>query len=165
MESSPASSTTNEPRFRPPDFLLPTAESSAARRRNREPDIFVSWGGEVYGPAGPGEILAGIKAAWFEPDTAFWFEGQSSWQPLQDFPEIYQTAKTPTPPVQDQEPATETNTPAANDKPRSSSRRKKHRRACHSKESISPARLWFILGFVALGTLVTAGILLLLMLI
>lgn len=165
METSSASTTTNGPRFRPPDFLLPTAESSAARRRNGEPDIFVSWGGEVYGPAGPGEILAGIKASWFEPDAAFWFEGQSSWQPVQDFPEIYQTAAPPTPSAQDQESAPATNAAAATDKPRSSSRRKKRRGARHSTESKSPARLWIVLGFVALGTLVTAGILLLLMLI
>jgi hypothetical protein len=165
MESSSASTTTIGPRFRPPDFLLPTAESTAARRRDGEPDIFVSWGGEVYGPAGPSEILAGIKASWFEPDATFWFEGQSTWQPLQDFPGIYQTAKPRISPTKDQESEPETNTPSATDRPRSSSRRKKHRGARHGTESKSPARWWIILGFVALGTLVTAGILLLLMLI
>lgn len=162
MVSSSASTTPNGPRFRPPDFLLPTAESSAARRRSGEPDIFVSWGGEVYGPAGPGEILAGIKASWFEPDAAFWFEGQSSWQPVQDFPEIYQTAKPPTPPAQDQESAPETNAPAATDKPRSSSRRKKRRGVRHSTESKSPARLWIIWGFVAMAAALTIGVMMLL---
>lgn len=157
------SSNTTGPRFRPPDFLLPNAESSTARRRNGEPDIFVSWGGEVYGPTGPDDILARLKATWFEPDAAFWFEGQESWRPLKDFAEIYQSAKPATPLVSEAE--IETKSPLPAEQPRSSSRRKRRRGARHSTEAKSPSRLWIVIGFVALATLATVGILWLLTLI
>jgi hypothetical protein len=157
------SSTSTGQRFRPPDFLLPNAENSAARRRNGEPDIFVSWGGEVYGPTGPDDILAGLKAAWFEPDAAFWFEGQSAWLPVKDFAEIYQLAKPPTPPASDS--VSETKLPQLADQPRSSSRRKRRRGARHSTDAKSPRRLWIVIGFIALAGIATVGILWLLTLI
>lgn len=163
MKTIVTSSNSTGARFRPPDFLLPNAESSAARRRNGEPDIFVSWGGEVYGPTGPDDILAGLKASWFEADAAFWFEGQTTWLPVKDFAEVYQSAKPATPLVS--EAASETKPTQPAEQPRSSTRRKRRRGARHSTETKSPSRLWIIMGFVALATLVTVGILWLLTLI
>ncbi len=76
------------PSFRPPDFLLPKVENPAARRRSSEPDIYLSWGGEVYGPAAAADVIAGVRAAWFEDGALYWLEGQSEWRPVSEFPAI-----------------------------------------------------------------------------
>lgn len=65
--------------------MLPNAESTAARRSRGEPDIYLAWDGEVYGPTGIEEIMAGIRASYFEKDTTFWFEGLAEWRSLEDF--------------------------------------------------------------------------------
>jgi len=70
---------------RPPDFLLPTGAQGTQRIRTGETEIFLSWGGAIYGPAGAEEVLAGVRTAWFEPDTLFWFEGQAVWLPVEEF--------------------------------------------------------------------------------
>lgn len=73
--------------FRPPDFLLPKADS-ATRRRHGEPGIYLSWGGEVYGPAAVEDVISGIRTSWFADDALFWFEGQTEWRPVGEFPDI-----------------------------------------------------------------------------
>ncbi len=74
---------------RPPDFLLPKGGPGAARPRAGQPEIYLSWGGAIYGPAGSEEVLAGVRSAWFEADTLFWFEGQTDWLPVDDFPGMF----------------------------------------------------------------------------
>lgn len=75
------------PGFRPPDFLLPKAEGPT-RRRLGEPDIYLSWGGQVYGPAAVDDVIAGVRTSWFEDDALFWFEGQTDWLPVGTFPDL-----------------------------------------------------------------------------
>jgi len=53
-------------------------------------EIYLSWRGEVYGPAGCEEVLAALRTSWFEEETHFWFEGLPVWQPIEAFPEIWQ---------------------------------------------------------------------------
>ncbi len=73
--------------FRPPDFLLPKADA-ASRRRHGEPGIYLSWGGEVYGPAAVGDVISGVRTSWFADDALFWFEGQTEWRPVAEFPDV-----------------------------------------------------------------------------
>jgi hypothetical protein len=72
---------------RPPDFVLPRAEGPA-RQRPGELQVYVTWGGEIYGPATTDEVLAGIRSSWFEESAHFWFEGRGEWSPLSAFPGV-----------------------------------------------------------------------------
>lgn len=73
-------------RFRPPDELLPSRAQQKARTGNGETEIFLSWGGAIYGPARPDEVTTGVRTAWFDKETLFWFEGQPEWLPVSEFP-------------------------------------------------------------------------------
>jgi len=48
--------------------------------------IYLSWGGDVYGPSKRDEVIAGIRTSWFAEDTLYWHEGLEEWQPLCKFP-------------------------------------------------------------------------------
>jgi|GEM_PF-1627715 len=74
------------PRFRPPDFFLPRNLQGSARVRGDGAEIFLSWGGAIYGPASAEEVAAGLRTNWFEEETLFWFEGQAEWFPVAEFP-------------------------------------------------------------------------------
>jgi hypothetical protein len=82
----PPPSNPGAPVLRPPDFFLPSGAKSATRGGGRE--VYLSWGGAIYGPAGPEEVLAGVRTSWFEPDALFWLEGQDTWLPVADFPAL-----------------------------------------------------------------------------
>ena len=73
-------------RFRPPDDFLPARAQNAPRPAAGEPEIFLSWGGAIYGPARADEVAAGVRTSWFEKETLFWFEGQTDWRPVDEFP-------------------------------------------------------------------------------
>jgi hypothetical protein len=73
-------------RFRPPDNFLPAHAQRTSRTSGDEPEIFLSWGGAIYGPARADEVTAGVRTSWFEKDTLFWFEGQTEWRPVDEFP-------------------------------------------------------------------------------
>ena len=73
-------------RFRPPDNFLPAHTQRTSRTAGAEPEIFLSWGGAIYGPARADEVTAGVRTSWFEKDTLFWFEGQTEWRPVDEFP-------------------------------------------------------------------------------
>jgi len=73
------------PPVRPPDFLLPKISGKTAEARQGK--IYLSWGGEIYGPAATEEVLAGIRASWFENGALYWHEGLEEWKPLADFPQ------------------------------------------------------------------------------
>jgi hypothetical protein len=74
--------------LRPPDFLVPQTEPNV-RRRTGTPDIYLSWGQQVYGPSGVDDVLRGVRAASFEADALFWFEGQNEWRPIAEFPDLF----------------------------------------------------------------------------
>ena len=77
-------------RFRPPDDFLPARAQNAQRTAAGEPEIFLSWGGAIYGPARADEVAAGGRTSWFERDTLFWFEGQTEWRPVDEFPGLHE---------------------------------------------------------------------------
>ena len=77
-------------RFRPPDNFLPAHAQNATRRAAGEPEIFLSWGGAIYGPARADEVAAGVRTSWFEKETLFWFEGQTEWRPVDEFPQLHE---------------------------------------------------------------------------
>ena len=79
------------PRFRPPDFFLPRNLQGPARVRGDGAEIFLSWGGAIYGPASAEEVAAGLRTNWFEDETLFWFEGQADWRPVADFPAVLES--------------------------------------------------------------------------
>ncbi len=120
------------PTFRPPDFLLPQSENTSMRHRLGEPEIFLSWNGEAYGPTTVAEVIAGARASSFEDGTLFWFEGQSDWRPLVEIFEIEpllrhkQASPAPTSPT----PSAYTAADVAEKKPHTSTtgrHRRKHR--------------------------------------
>jgi hypothetical protein len=73
-------------RCRPPENFLPAHAQRSARTEGGETEIFLTWGGAVYGPARAEEVTAGVRTAWFEKGTLFWFEGQTEWRPVEEFP-------------------------------------------------------------------------------
>ena len=48
--------------------------------------IYLSWGGEIYGPSSREEVVAGIRTSWFEQGTLYWHEGLDEWNPVHEFP-------------------------------------------------------------------------------
>ena len=82
---------------RPPDFLLPKTNSANPRGQQSKDGIFLSWGGQVYGPADAEQVLAGVRARWFEEDALFWFEGQDEWLPVAEFDQHADAAPGPVP--------------------------------------------------------------------
>jgi hypothetical protein len=167
--SEPASSATASAPVRPPDFLLPQA---IPRPRSGEPEIYLSWGGTVYGPAGTKQVLAGVRTAWFEPDALFWFEGQAGWRPVAEFPALFDQAPTDDPAsplVETTPPDAPTRTaPAPAPADRAARRRRrdgKHRPAKSPRRRgrTSRALRLIILVFILLAAVATVGIIFLLM--
>lgn len=150
--------------MRPADFLLPKAGAGAAARGDAK--IYLSWDGEIYGPATREEIAAGLRASWFEEGALFWHEGLDDWKPVTEFSFSAQR------PAQDNWPRV-----VADDVPSAPSLPKGERAAKTAKPSPGqraakpkPQRLGghgraIVFGFVLLAVLITVGILLLLTLI
>lgn len=76
-------------RFRPPENLLPAHAQRGARTEGGDREIFLTWGGAVYGPARAEEVTAGVRTSWFEKGTLFWVEGQTEWLPVEEFPGLH----------------------------------------------------------------------------
>ena len=74
--------------FRPAEQLLPAHAQRAARSGSGDAQIFLSWGGAIYGPARAEEVAAGVRTSWFDKDALFWFEGQTEWRPVNEFPQL-----------------------------------------------------------------------------
>lgn len=155
------------PKIRPPDFFLPNAEKSAARKREGEPDIYLSWGGQIYGPAGSEDVIAGVRSSWFEPDTLYWFEGQKDWRPVGEFPGLSggMEARQPA----DAGKADASTVPAEdNDLGKNRRRRRKSKsvvpRAPRGQAMKKTSR-WIILAFSLLAIALTAGLILLLIMV
>lgn len=146
--------------LRPQNSLLRRSDYSAAKRRPGEPEIYLSWEGEVYGPAAPEDVRAGIRVSYYEEGTTFWHEGMIEWLPLKEFPETFaaQTQKRPAP-RPGPSPTAETVEPQA----KSQSRAKKPKPLKPRAESRHG--LWIVLVFCFLAVGLTVGVILLLMLI
>jgi hypothetical protein len=151
----------SSPSVRPPDFLLPKASGKVAEGRHRK--IYLSWGGEIYGPATEEEVLAGIRASWFEGSAIYWHEGLEEWKPLADFPDS-------TPPTRgDWQRVAARDMPSAPSLPvvRSSGsgghRRRRQRGSRVRAAGIGRGNRTFVVGIVFFAVLLTALILFLLM--
>jgi hypothetical protein len=166
---TPSSSGTPLKAMRPPDFLLPKTENHSGRRRGGRPDIYVSWDGQIYGPAAVDEVINGVRTGYFEEDALFWFEGRTAWRPVEELPELFETsdsglaAQRPprTPPAE----AIRPKWPGKRTRSSSSSggakrRRNRKGRSGKSSRSTLGGRL-VVIGAVLLAVLITAGLLLL----
>lgn len=153
--------------MRPPDFLLPKSESGAERRRSGKPDVYVSWGEQIYGPSAVDEVINGVRTGYFEDDALFWFEGRDEWRPVVELPGLF-------PPAGDEAP--ETGPPRTRPKEairpqwpsprkRSASSRGERRRSRGRGRGSKAARAklvgrLIVLLAILLAVLITAGLLL-----
>ena len=157
------------PTLRPPDFLLPQSERGAARRRTGEPEIYVSWGGQIYGPAGVDDVLTGVRTAYFEEDALFWFEGQSAWRPVDELEDLFAEDEVELPVAATRhEPPSEPirpSWPASRSSGGNSGRKRRRRAKPASSSRSSRAGRLIVLGAVLLAVLITAGLLLLISLV
>ena len=170
MPAPPAGPTT--PGLRPPDFLLPTPDQATSRRRHGEPEIYVSWGGKVYGPSGVEEVISGVRTSYFEEDALFWFEGRSEWRPVEELPDLLAGVipELPIAAVPQTPPAEPIRPPWPGTSSASRSNRGKRRghnrkgRTSHADHSGRTGR-FIVLGAVLLAVALTAGLLLLISLV
>lgn len=150
---------------RPPDFVLPRAEG-VVRNRPGETLVYVTWGGEIYGPATPEEVLAGIRSSWFEDSAHFWFEGREEWTPVGEFPRIMEKWRDRLPATRHSGTPQQSHTapPAgpADRRPRRS-RQTEHPRTM--KQPRVPGHrnhgYWLVAGFILAAIGLTVGIILL----
>jgi hypothetical protein len=161
--------------FRPAEQLQPAHAPNTARSRGGEAQIFLSWGGAIYGPARPDEVAAGVRTSWFDKEALFWFEGQTEWRPVNEFPQLQEgghhtlagrrvgTAPDEAPPL-----------PRAESRPATSSRSKTRRAANKSGKRGSSRRRGgrgragkigrsLVFGIVLLAAAATVALLFLLM--
>ena len=125
--------------------------------------IFLSWAGEIYGPATPEEVANGIRTSWFEEDALYWHEGLDNWKPVYEFlpPDVQKTDWTIR---RADSPASAPKLPAASRQNPSSKheRRRPRKSKQHSRKLDRRGRAIF-LGIAVLAVLLTVGILILLM--
>jgi len=165
MPAPPAPKTPRCP-LRPPDFLLPQADKSTARQRNGEPDVYVSWGGQIYGPTAADEVIKGVHTSYFEEDALFWFESRDEWRPVSELPELFEESTADLPAAARLHPA-----PSEGIKPawpgarkRSSSSGERRRRRSHRNRATKATRAQiggrlFVIAAVLLAVVLTAGLL------
>ena len=158
------------PALRPPDFLLPQSERTAAGRRGGTPEIYVSRDGQIFGPAGIDDVLSGVRTAYFEKSALFWCEGQEAWRPIDELGELFEeeslelpaaaTAKRPpAEPIRPSWPGRRSSTRSSGGRHR---RRKENApRSSRSDRSNRAGRL-IVIGAVLLAVAITAGLLVLL---
>lgn len=167
MPAPPAPKTPRSP-LRPPDFLLPQADKSAARQRKGEPDVYISWGGQIYGPTGVDEVVKGVRTSYFEEDALFWFESRDEWRPVSELPALFEESTADLPTAARLHP-----TPSEGIKPawpgtrnRSSSSGERRRRRSHRSRATKPTRAQvggrlIVIAAALLAVLLTAGLLVL----
>lgn len=138
------------------------AENVQADRGTRA-RIFLSWNGEIYGPATDQEVMKGVRTSWFDEGALYWHEGMDDWKPVYEFkssgkkqhPENWSNRKV-APPL---------NAPSLSGQ---SSRRARANRSSTSKPRPRKGErqnLLLVAAFTLLAVVLTVGILLLLMLV
>ena len=85
------------PQLRPPDFMLPKSERHADRSGGAKAGLYVSSGGQTYGPSTPREVVASVRTGYFNEDAVFWVESRNEWRPLT---ELAQHVELPPPSVE-----------------------------------------------------------------
>ena len=153
------------PALRPPDFLLPQGERGPLRTAD-EPAIYVSWGGQIYGPAGVEDVLSGVRTAYFGEEAMFWFEGQDEWRPVEELRDSLpkrdagttaaagRHAAAPSEPIRPRWPGSRSATPSTGER-----RRRRKGGPSRSSRRRLVARL-IVIAAVLLAVLITAGLLL-----
>lgn len=153
--------------MRPPDFLLPQAQKSADRQRSGKPDVYVSWGEQIYGPSGVDEVVNGVRTGYFGNDALFWFEGRDEWRPVEELPDLFEPvgdeAPEPGPPRTRPKEGVRPEWPSGRKRsasPRGERRRSrgKGRRGSRAARSKLVGRL-IVMAAVLLAVLITAGLL------
>lgn len=149
------------PSVRPPDFLLPKASGKLAEGRHGK--IYLSWGGEIYGPASEEEILSGIRASWFESGALYWHEGLEEWKPLAGFPDSTPPTRGDWQRVAARDMPSAPSLPVARSSGSAGPRRRRQRGSRARAARSGRGSRAFIVGIVLFAVLLTALILLLLM--
>jgi len=149
------------PPVRPPDFLLPKSAGKLAE--GRQAKVYLSWGGEIYGPASTEEVLAGIRASWFEASALYWHEGLAEWTPLASFPDSAPPTRGDWQRVAARDMPSAPSLPTAKNRGTGRNHRRLHRDSRVRGAGISRSSRIFVIGFVVFAVLLTALILLLLM--
>ena len=85
------------PRLRPPDFMLPKSERHPEHSGGAKAGLYVSSGGQTYGPSTPREVVASVRTGYFNEDAVFWVESRNEWRPLT---ELAQHVELPPPSVE-----------------------------------------------------------------
>ena len=85
------------PQLRPPDSMLPKSERHAERSGGAKAGLYVSSGGQTYGPSTPREVVASVRTGYFNEDAVFWVESRNEWRPLT---ELAQHVELPPPSVE-----------------------------------------------------------------
>ena len=78
------------PAIRPPDSFLPKTDLITPGRRTGEPEVYVSWGGQIYGPSAVDHVVSGVRTSYFGDDALFWFEGRDGWSPVGELRALFQ---------------------------------------------------------------------------
>ena len=148
----------------PPSFPLPKATGKGPEEKGAK--IYLSWGGEVYGPASAEEVITGLRTSWFESGSLYWHEGLEHWKPLAEFPQpdpglarSWQRVAAKEMPAAPSLPVTQSQRKASHKGER---RRRQRRSKARSGGNGSTGRK-LVLGFALLAVLATVLIILLLM--
>ena len=124
--------------------------------------IFLSWAGEIYGPATPEEVAHGMRTSWFEEDALYWHEGLNDWKPVYEFlpPDGQKTDWTVR---RVDSPASAPKLPAAARQNPSSRHGRRARKSKQRSRKLDRRGRAIFFGIAVAAVLLTVGILLLLM--
>lgn len=148
---------------RPPDFVLPRADGPV-RHRPGQLQIYLTWGGEIYGPATADDVQAGLRSSSFEEGALFWFEGQNEWAPVSAFPRVMESLGGRLPTARHS--GTPQQEPLGTPSHKTKSRNRPHQPAEHPRPPKAPRSnghhgYWLVAGFILLAIGLTVGVLLL----
>jgi len=132
----------------------------------KQSSIFLSWGGEIYGPATEGEVVRGVQTSWFEESALYWHEGLDSWRPVYEFKPSSKWRSEPDWSSRKVGFAPRAPTlPEQRKRAQRGSRGQRERKPKAAMRGIGRRSRAIVFGFAALAVALTVGILLLLMLI
>lgn len=148
--------------IQPADFLLPRS----AQHRGARAKVYLSWGGEIYGPATRDEVLSGLRAAWFDDAALYWYEGLEEWRPVAEFgASAHELLRDDWPRVGAAELPAAPSLPARGTTPRPNKLERDPRTPKPPPRGLGGYGRAMVVGFVLLAVLLTVGIILLLMLV
>jgi hypothetical protein len=147
---------------RPPDFVLPRADGPV-RHRPGQLQVYLIWGGEIYGPATADDVQAGLRSSSLEEDALFWFEGQNEWAPVATFPRVIASlgARLPTARHSGTPQQERLGAPAPKSERTRPRQQPEHPRPPKAPRSHGHQGYWLVAGFILLAIGLTVGVLLL----